>query len=170
MSKRWRVYCTEGGDEGWKYIWSDTTPTGCPNDNGHTYNVESIKQFAKEVPLLRCIPRIQKIRANNLMEVGLCHFNPDDYPGLLRRAKILAYLDNGETSYDFEVYDRDNNVSLVTTTFSNMNNRIERNSTDTILTPPTTETILSFNLKKDGTNNKKYVWIEEITLWFEVLY
>ena len=98
MSKRWRVYCTEPGDVGFQYVWSDTKPTECPNDSGHSYNPNSISQIMKESPLFRFHPHTRKTRSKELMEIGTCHFDPNDYPGPLRRAKILAYLDSGATS------------------------------------------------------------------------
>ena len=54
MSKRWKIYCAEPGDEGWKYVWSDTTPTECPNNPNHPTN--SIRQDKKEVPLYKFQP------------------------------------------------------------------------------------------------------------------
>jgi len=68
----------------------------------------------------------------------------------------------------FEVYDRDNNVSLVTSTFSNMNKKSEEMSTGIISSPPLSETVLEFNVKRTGGNGKKYIRIEEISLLFAV--
>ena len=168
MSKRWRIYCTEPGDEGFKYIWSDTAPTECPNNATHSVNSNSVKQDMKEVSLLKISPSVRKLRSKNLEVVGICNFNPDDFPGTLRRVKILAYLDTGATSYDFEVYDRDNNTSLTSSNFTNMNNKYEEMETGVISSSPSAKTVLEFNLKKTGGSNKKFVRVEEISLFFGV--
>ena len=51
-----------------------------------------------------------------------------------------------------------------------MNEEVENNSSDVIANPPTSDTVLEFNIKKTGGNNKKYIRIEEISLWFGVKY
>jgi hypothetical protein len=168
MSKRWRVYCEEPGDEGWQYIWSDTAPTGCPNDAGHSYNANSIKQIGREVPLLRLTPHTRQVKGSNYTEIATVSFNPDDYDGTLRRIQALSYMDTGTTSYDIEVFDLDNNVQLITNNFTNASEEVERNTSGVISSPPTGHTTLEINVKKTGGNNKKYARVEEIIFYFGV--
>jgi len=92
MSKRWRIYCTEPGDKGYKYVWSETAPTECPNDSGHSVNPNSINQDMKEVPLYKFQPHTRRSKSINLEAIGICHFDPSAYNGQLRRVKILGYF------------------------------------------------------------------------------
>ncbi len=166
MSKKWRIYCTEPGDEGWQYVWADTVPTECPNDPGHSFNVDGIALVGREIPLIRIFPHTQIVRGVNYTEVATCHFDPDDYNGTLRRVKVLSYLDSGATSYDVEVYDRDNNVQLVESNFTNTSGEVQEQSTGVISSPPTSKTVLEINVKKTGGNNNRYARVGEIIFYF----
>ena len=168
MSKRWRVYCTEPGHEGWRYVWTNTAPTECPGDPGYSINVDSIKQDMKEVPLYKIRPHTRKSRSKNLEEIAVSHFDPSGQHGDFRRVKFLGHLDEGATSYNFEVYDRTNEVSLSLTSFNNTGKESQEMTTDVISSVPTSETILQFNVERVGGNNKKYIWVEEISLIFGV--
>lgn len=166
MSKRWRIYCTEPEDEGFKYVWSDTAPTECPNDSGHSYNSNSISQIGREAPLLRLVPHTRKVRGSNYTQIAIISFNPNDYDGTLRRIQALSYMDTGTTSYDIELFDLDNNTQLITNNFTN--EEVEKNASNVILFPPTSPTTLEINVKKTGGNNRKYARVEEIIFYFGV--
>ena len=166
MSKRWRIYCTEPGDEGWQYVWSDTVITECPNDSGHSVNTNITTLVGEEKPLIRILPHTTKVRGSNYTEVATCHFDPDEYSGELRRVKVLSYLDNGATSYDIEVFDRDNNIQLVENNFTNISEEVQQQTTGLISSPPSSKTVLEINIKKTGGNNSKYARISEIIFYF----
>ncbi len=168
MSKKWRVYCTEPGDEGWQYVWADTVPTGCPNDPSHSFDIDSIVLLGRENPLIRISPHTRAVRGNNYTEVATCQFDPDEYEGTLRRVKVLSYLDSGATSYDVEVYDRDNNIQLVESNFTNTSEEVQEQSTGIISSPPSSKTILEINVKKTGGNDNKYARVTEIIFYFGV--
>lgn len=166
MSKKWRIYCTEPGDEGYKYTWSDTVPTECPNDPGHSFNTDSIVVIGRELPLIRIFPHTTRVRGSNYTEVATCHFNPDDYEVELRRVNVLSYIDDGATSYDVELFDRNNNVQLAEGNFTNMSGEVQQQFTGVVSSPPSSNTVLEINIKKTGGNNKKYAHISEITFYF----
>ncbi len=166
MSKKWRVYCTEPGDEGYKYVWSDTVITECPNDSGHSVNTDITTLVGSEKPLIRISPYTTKVRGSNYTEVATCHFDPDEYPGELRRVNVLSYIDSGATSYDVEVFDRDNNIQLVETNFTNKSEEVEQQFTGIISSPPSSKTVLEINIRKIGGNNKQYVHLSEIIFYF----
>ena len=166
MSKKWRIYCNEPGYEGYKYTWSDTIPIECPKNPGHSIDTKGIVIVGKEKPLIRIFPHTTKVRGSNYTEVAACNFNPGDYEGELRRVKVLSYLDIGATSYDIEVFDRNNNVQLIENNFANMSNEVEEKFTDPISSPPSSNTVLGINIKKTGGSNKNYVHISEIIFYF----
>jgi len=166
MSKKWRVHCTEPGDEGWKYIWADSVPTGCPDDSGHSFNSDSIALVGRERALLRIAPHTRTVRGVNFTEIAVFSFDPDDHEGTLRRVKVLSYLDDGATSYDVELFDRNNNTQLIESNFTNMSGEHLEQYTGVLSTPPTSKTVLEVNVKKTGGNNNKYVRISEIILCF----
>jgi hypothetical protein len=166
MSYKWRIICTEPGDEGYQFAWSDTAITECPNDSGHSVDVNSVTRIKEEKADIRIYPHTTKVKGSNYTEVATCYFNPDYYSGDLRRVKLLSYLDNGATSYDVEIFDRDNNVQLVESNFINKSEEVQRQVTGVISSPPYSNTVLEINVKKTGGNNKKCVHISEIIFYF----
>nr|QBK85692.1 MAG: hypothetical protein LCMAC101_02870 [Marseillevirus LCMAC101] len=115
---------------------------------------------------MRIVPHTNKIRGNNYTKVADCSFDLNDYSGELRRVKVLSYLDSGATSYDIEVFDRDNNVQLVETNFTNTSGEVQEQATGVISSPPSSKTVLEVNVKKTGGNGSHYARISEIVFYF----
>ncbi len=40
---KWKIYCIT--DSKWEYVWSETAPTTCPTDTGHTVNPNSVSDI-----------------------------------------------------------------------------------------------------------------------------
>ena len=68
MSIQWRIYCTEVGDEGFHTVWSDTTPTTCPNNVAHSINPNSISAVQTARELTR-INHVQNVTTSEYFQI-----------------------------------------------------------------------------------------------------
>lgn len=117
MSTKWRIYCREAGDEGFKYVWSDTAPTTCPNDSDHDVNPNSINVVAKERIGTVIRPNVGRQSSKSLARVDTVLIDPE----VRRIRKIVAYssMTFGADSYTVELFDVALQETVSETTFTN---------------------------------------------------
>ena len=162
MTTKYRIYCTESGDVGWKYVWANSPPTECPNNVAHTVNSGSISEVSKETIFFR----VQKLDStNNTSYTRLATVLFDGSNHVLRRVKALSYCDSGVTSYDIQIYDATNTTELISNNFTNSSFQI--NDLGIVSSSPTTEIVLEVYAKKTGGNTSKYTYIDEIIFYCE---
>lgn len=168
MSTKYRIYCTEPGDEGFQYIWTDTPPTTCPNNAAHSVNSDSVGIVSREVSKMTVIPTTYQTNRKDFTRIASVIYNPETL-GELRRIKILGSGEDSDvTSYSVEVYNRDTKESLCSGTFSNINSD-EIQDLGVVSASPVEENILEIYLKRDSNKNKKVASVTQITFYAEGL-
>lgn len=166
MATKWKIYCTEPGDEGWHYIWSDTAPTACPNNPAHSVNINSVVEVAVEVEQYRINPTFSAIsKSSNFLRTTTFEFDPD-VSGDLRRVKLVSNTDDPSGDYSIELYDVTHKISLSTDTFSNTNPD-EIQVTSFVNTIPTEKSLIEVNVKKISGNKNAQVFIYQIIVYAE---
>jgi hypothetical protein len=165
MSTKWRIYCADESEEGWKYIWSDTTPTECPNSS--THQIRGVNSVGIEIPVVRVIPSITSTNSSNYTRIATINYN-EDTMGSLRRVKVLSYNDSGATEHSVEVFDATSNISLIS---ANLTSTIDFAVNDVGVFSGTGidpgENLLEIYLKKTGGNNSQKAYISQIILYAE---
>ena len=165
MTTKYRIFCTEPGDEGWQYAWSDTPLTTCPNDVTHSVNSNSIQQVAIETESFRITPISISSTSAQWKRILTFPYSTTQY-GPLRRIKLVGKLTGTITSFDVEVYDVANVASLVTTNFTNsLDDQLL--VMDSILSPPLSDVHIEINVKKNGGIKKDEVIVEQIIIFGE---
>ncbi len=165
MSTKWRIYCTEPGDEGWQTAWSDTAITTCPNNAVHSVNSNSVNEIALEEEAFRITPTILESDSTEFLRMVRIHYS-DSHHGTLRRIKFIGNKTGNISSYDVEVYDVTNQVSLISTNFTNTGVD-DLNDLGAISSPPSGDVILEINAKQtDGTGTSN-LYIDQIIVYGE---
>ena len=151
MSNKWRLYCENESDKGWKYFRStdeDATPV-CPNNSEHTISNISKVSYEKEIMNLHSL---QQMTYDRYLRISVFKYLTSIY-GDLRRVKILCNKSNKINSATFEIFDVTNNVSLIEKTFTETGNDIILN-VGTITNPPTSDAIIEINCKVEFKDEK----------------
>jgi len=165
MSIKWRIYCTEPGYEGWKTAWSDTAITTCPNNVAHSVNLNSVNEIGWEKEAFRITPTITYSRSTKFLRIGRTHYSTFQH-GNLRRVKFIGNKDGTISSYDVEVYDVTNKVSLASMNFTNTD--IDTlNDLGTISPSPSGDVIIEINAKRTGGNRRSHLHIDQIIFYGE---
>lgn len=165
MTTKYRIFCTEPGDEGWQYTWSDTPLTTCPNNVAHSVNSNSVQQVAVELESFRITPTLISSANSEWKRIVSFPYSTAQY-GPLRRIKLTGKMTGNITSFDVEVYDVTNVVSLATTNFTN-NVDDQLLIIDPILSPPSSDVHIEINVKKNGGIKKDEVIVEQIIIFGE---
>jgi hypothetical protein len=165
MSTKYRIFCTEPGDEGWQYSWADTPLTTCPNNVAHSVNSNSVQQIAMEVESFRITPTLISSTNSEWKRIISFPYSRTQY-GPLRRVKFIGKITGSITSFDVEVYDVTNVVSLSTKNFTN-NEDDQLLVMNPILSPPSSDTHIEINVKKNGGIKKDEVIVEQIIIFGE---
>jgi len=162
MTSLWRIYCTDAGDTGWQEIWSNTAPTTCPNDIGHTVNSDSIQHIAREVEVLRISGMDTKELQTEYMTRFVQFQYDTDILGPIRRIKVIARGTDGVTSFDLQVYDITNLISLVDTTETNTEPDVVIDM-GAIITPPSGSVIIEVSGKRNTSSGS--VFMDEVVVF-----
>lgn len=146
MSIKWKIYCTEPGDVGWKFAWSDVALSTCPTDELHTVNSNSVNAVTREVEQFRIEPAFTRvIKSNRLVRACTFEYDPLD-SGPVHRLKIVGNLSSAG-SYDVELYDVTNRTRLSLDTFTN-ETPDEIQVTSVVNSPPGSKALLEVNARK----------------------
>jgi len=164
MTTKWRIYCTQPGDEGWHSIWSDTAPTTCPNDPAHSVNPNSVNVVAVEREQFRVSPSFASIsKSNNFQRVATFEYDPV-FHGELRRVKLISNIDDVAGNYDLELYNVSTRTTLSTNNFANSNpDNIQ--TTSAISPALANKSLIEVNVKKSAGHPKSQVSIFEIIVY-----
>ena len=163
MSTKYRVYCTEPGDEGFQYVWSDTVPTECPNDAGHSINVASIIAVSILVPTYRETVHNTKIKSKDYFRISTILYNKK--MGEIKKIKVLSFMDQHVTDYSVEVILRSDFSNIAEAIFTNTTSNI--NDLGTIQSIPDGDVEIEVNIKRTSSKNNKHVHIEKIIFYTE---
>ena len=118
MSIKWKIYCNEPGDIGWQYEWSDVQITQCPNNPAHSVNPNSVAEVSREIEKIRFSPTFSKTtKGYSFIRLGIFKYDPEIFGNRIR-AKFYGEID-GTGSFDIELFDVTNNVSLTMDNFTN---------------------------------------------------
>ncbi len=146
MSTKWKIYCTEPGDTGWKFAWSDVAISTCPNEAGHSVNSNSVNAAAREVEQFRIEPTFARVIKSNKL-VRTCTFEYDPLnSGPIHRLRVVGNI-GAAGSYDVELYDVTNMARLSLDTFTN-ENPDEIQVTSVVNSPPSSKALLEVNARK----------------------
>lgn len=164
MATKYRIYCTEIGDEGWQELWSDTVPTECPNNALHTINANSVQILDVSTEIFRINSfNIGKTSNNNFTRIIKTFYSKNLLP--LRLVKGIVYKTGNMDSFDLQIYDITNqNELLLVNNITNENEQITINL-GIISNPPTNDCIIEINLKKNGGNNKSQIILDELIFY-----
>lgn len=147
MSIKWKIYCTEVGDEGWQEAWNNTAITTCPNNVAHSVNSNSVVEVAREMVSMQQSPSIMSTNSDTYDVLGVILYDTMTH-GLLRRVKVISKMDVGATSYDIEIYDVTNTQQLATANFTNT--VYASNDTGVIGATLSGEVLIEIRAKRNG--------------------
>lgn len=162
MSTKWLVYCMDNEDRGWHSVWSNETPTTCPNNVLHEINTSSPRMVSKETEVLRISNINSTIRTNKLSRVIVFQYVYNRL--LLKRARIVASVSGiGTTSYTVELLNLTTNETLLSSTVTELSESII--DIGLISNAPTTNCLLEVSVKRNDGLGK--IVINEIVLYAE---
>ena len=119
MSILWRIYCTEPGDEGFQYAFSDTAITECPNNSLHSVNANSVSEFKRKKAKYQ-IPIHTESNSNSWMKVGeFVYDGTESTADEILNFAAIAYTRNTSTYHRWRVYDVQNQNLIATSAASN---------------------------------------------------
>ena len=160
MSYKWRIRCTV---HGWQYGWADTPITECPVESSDPLVAGMVYRVGQEVPVIGVIPKTTQISSTNYERIASISYDSEHW-GELCRVKVMSSMDRGATSYDVEVYNRDDHTSVIESNFTNTGD-VASSDLGHITTPPSGKVNLEINAKRNGGKGDKKVSIEYITLY-----
>ncbi len=147
MTTKWRIYCTEPGDVGWQFAWSDSPISECVNNPLHSVNPNSVNQVAREKEQFRLNPSFaSRVKSNKLVRVATFEYDPL-ISGPIRRLRIVGNIGAFAGSYDVELYDVTNRTRLSLDTFTN-ETPDEIQVTSVVNSPPGSKALLEVNARK----------------------
>lgn len=161
MSTHWRIYCTEPSDEGWQEVWNDTPPTECPNDAGHSVNLNSYQELSLEEDLIRFNPNVT-VNNVNYTRILKFSFNPKLY-GTIRRFKILAHQEGNLDDFSIRITNTTTVSTLLEQTFNNTS-EVNLLFTTVVPTMPIDENVIEIEVKRNGGNKSSKIYIDEIII------
>lgn len=152
----------------YKVVKSQTTPTVCPTNAGHTIDVDSITIVSKEYNTYQSAP-IQILTASTTYdEASVMHqllYNIENY-GIIKRIKVISLMDPGNTSYDIQVYDRSNTTEIVTGNFNN-SSVYESKDLGELNYAQDGDFIIELRAKKNGGTVNDHVYISSFVIYTE---
>jgi hypothetical protein len=108
MSFKWRLWCNT---HGWVYKWADEEITQCPIISTDPVDVSKIFKVGTIVPTLNLSPLLHETKNKDYTRMASILYD-NRVRGAFHIVKILSYMDDKVDSYDIEVYDDTNNISL----------------------------------------------------------
>lgn len=162
MSIRWRIYCQESGDIGWKYEWSEDPITECPNNATHSVNANSVQKVSVSTELMR-IPI--RVNGSNSKTTRLINFQySPSQNGVIRLAKAIIYKTGVVSSITITITDTTHRTELARAIVTNT---IEENiiSLGVLNNVPTTTSILEVNMIVTGGNDNSKAYVDELVLY-----
>ena len=164
MSYKWRIYCTEPGDEGWQYVWSDTEPTECPNNPAHSININSISKKMVERQVLIIYPNLSKIKSEKFTNAASIEYDVNSL-GTPRRASFIIDITGDITNFDVQLYDNTNQVVLLTQTFNVVSYNTEIYTTDAIGNTIGGRINMEISIKKNDGKNSSKIDLKQIIIY-----
>lgn len=165
MSKKYRIYCTEPGDEGFQFVWGETAPTECPNNALHSVNPNSINIIAREIPAIVVIPKTERIKNKDFTRIASVNYNAD-ISGNLRRIKILSSGEENVTSYDIVIFNRTTKEKIAYQSFSNTGEETLQDVGE-ITTSLSGDNIIEVYMKMNSLKGKGFAKISQIIFYVE---
>ena len=144
MSYKWRLWCET---HGWVYRWADIPITLCPINNSDVVDTEKTFQVGSEVETVVLTPITLKTKGSGYTKMASVVYDSATR-GHLHRVKVVSNMEIGLTSYNVEVYDRTNNVSLINAEFTNISDG-EQN-VGLLSSPPDGKVTIEINAKCNG--------------------
>lgn len=142
--------------------WSTVTPTECPNNSSHTINPNSmtiIETISNDKTII-LNPKLNIINNPSFIRLGTYTVPVMKYA----RVYSISNIDNSGTSYIINIYDKNNNIMLLSTTLTNTTESIQNLGILTNLPNETTQIELS--VKRVGGNNNTKVYVESLTIYY----
>ena len=114
MSLYYRIYCET--DSKWEYLWSNSEPTTCPTNAGHSVNSNSISKrrakFDEDFTLNLKLTK-QEMDESTFMEMLSFLYRGSDNVGVLKKIEITYSMDKngkyktGSANFSFYLQVRD---------------------------------------------------------------
>lgn len=144
------------------YTWSSTVPTVCPNDSGHTIDISTITVTETRNPekKISFTPKNSNIKNSTYKRIGTEIFLGSSYA----TAKAISYMDSSVTSYDIEIFDKDNKQVLLTKNLTNTEESIQ--DLGVLSNLPLTPTHVEISVKKNGGNGNSNIYIENVIICY----
>jgi len=109
-------------------------------------------------------PKNEKIKEKSYRKIGTFKYDGSNQIGLIDYIEVISYKDSKIDSYDIRVIDRNNDVILASANFTNDISEIC--DLGTISNIPTEKTILEIHGRQNGGKKKSYLYIENITVYY----
>lgn len=144
------------------YVWSDTIPTECPNNSGHTIDTSSIniietRNADRNLPI---IPKTTVINNSGYIRIATEIFSGSQYA----TAKSISYMDSSVTSYDIQIYDKYNKQILLTKNLTNTQEGLQ--DLGVLSNLPLSSTQLEISVKRNGGNAASNIYIQSVTIYY----
>ena len=162
MSSLWKIFCI--GEQGFQYTWSNTAPTECPNNSGHSINPDSIVKIDEEKLQVYLIDTPVSVKSTNLTRIGLFLYQTS-LLGKIRRVAVISNNSQSGQTHTIDVYDLTNHTDLLTS--SPISTIIPDTVTDCgiISSAPSNDFLLEISCKSSSKTN--IVIVNKILIYSE---
>jgi hypothetical protein len=144
MSHKYRLWCES---HGWVYKWSNSEITQCPITPSDTVDVSKIFKVGEEFAVITASPTTPSTNNIDYTRLASIMYNTLNR-GLLNNVKVLTYMDNSVDSYDIEIRDDTNYISLFTVTGLTNTGEFAEHILGPILIPPEDKFLVGIYMKK----------------------
>lgn len=111
------------------------------------------------------IPQKNSIKTGVYTKCATFKYDGSDVVGDIDYVDIISYMDTDVISYNARVYDKTNNTILCEKVgITNLTETID--SLGLISNVPTSQSILELQIQKIGGNNKDYIYIDSINIYY----
>lgn len=164
MSKLYRIYCTETGDEGYKTVWSNERPTTCPNNSNHSVDLGKVKTLIAPEEVLRV--NINKKNTNkSFSRLARFSYNPH-LSEKINRVRALCYKTGNVNSFDIQIYNLTENIELININLTNTNEETTISLGEININPALDESIIEINIRNNTTETSSDpVYLDEIIFY-----
>jgi hypothetical protein len=154
MSTKYRLWCES---HGWVYEWSNTEITQCPITPSDTVELSKIFKVGEEFAVITVSPTTLSTNSIDYSRMAAIMYDTINR-GPLNNVKALTYMDDSVDSYDIEIHDDTNNISLFSVTGLINTGDFEEHILGPILDPPQDKVLIGVYMRK-GTKqgNKCYL-------------
>ena len=162
MTTKYRIFCTEPGDIGWKEVWSSTPPIECPNNNLHTINSNSIQNLENSKEIFRVNSLSISTKNNSFTRIAKLFYSKSF--DTVRLVKGIVYKTGSMDSFDIQIFNiTENKEILLCSGLTNINEEISIDLGEiSTSNAPTMDSIIEINVKRNGGSKKDEVFINEI--------